>query len=95
MMYKYSRAGTMQKIQRCLSFLAVSTLFLTSCQSSTSLSVSQASDGNAPVVNSLISASEQTVVENNECLNCHSDKDRLIETAKPEAVVEAESKGVG
>jgi hypothetical protein len=35
---------------------------------------------------------DQTV---NECLNCHEDKARLIETAKPEEVVEAESSGVG
>jgi len=33
--------------------------------------------------------------EADECLACHSDKDRLIETAKPEEVVEKESSGAG
>jgi hypothetical protein len=30
-----------------------------------------------------------------ECVNCHSDKERLIETAKVEEEAEAESSGVG
>ena len=34
--------------------------------------------------------------EPNECLNCHSDKERLIETGDPvEPTAESESKGVG
>jgi hypothetical protein len=34
--------------------------------------------------------------EPNECLDCHSDKDLLVETADPvEEIAESESKGVG
>lgn len=33
--------------------------------------------------------------ESNHCLDCHSDKQELIDTAKPEEVVESESTGAG
>lgn len=39
---------------------------------------------------------DAVVAEVNECLECHRDKDLLIETAKPEEPeAESESKGVG
>ncbi len=33
--------------------------------------------------------------EANDCLDCHSDKERLIETAKPEEEVVSENEGTG
>ncbi|MCB2179842.1 hypothetical protein KQH54_01825 [bacterium] len=37
----------------------------------------------------------ETPEEVNECLNCHSDKQALIDTAKPEEEVVSENEGAG
>ena len=91
----------MQRIQRPLYLLATFTLLISSCQTSQATNVDrQTMDGKIPAANALINSPSQQnnragLAENNECLKCHSDKDRLVETAKPEESVESESKGVG
>jgi len=77
-------------------------LLISSCQT-TDLAVispgvqtaSQAKVNQLPVSVSSLKGDILAELEENECLNCHSDKARLIDTAKEEEVVEAESSGVG
>jgi len=47
----------------------------------------------APVAMSI--APTRPPTEPDHCADCHTDQDRLISTAKPEEIVEAESTGAG
>jgi len=98
MLYKLFKAGTMQRIPRSLYLLATFTMLISSCQTTQALNVDQQTmAGEIPVVDALVDSPSQStdMDETNECLNCHSDQDRLMETAKPEPPAESESKGVG
>lgn len=82
--------------------LLITGLLLSSCQTTNVAVINpDTQTASQAKVNPLaVSVSAQDVdilaeLEESECLNCHADKERLIETAKEEEVVEAESSGVG
>jgi hypothetical protein len=66
-------------------------LFLSSCSAQAEIPTETGTPAETEV-----EATPTPSVESGECLACHTDKQRLIDTAKPEeADHEAESKGVG
>ena len=86
----------MQRFQRWAYIFAAFVVLLSGCSNTDGSMIEEdITKANTLLASVLQSESGSEKLENNECLNCHSDKDLLIETAKPEEVVESESKGVG
>lgn len=79
-------------MNRVTSALLLSLFLLTSCTRQTQVKAVETPEPEdtptamAPVIDG---------VYLNECRNCHTDKQRLIDTAKPVEVVEKESSGAG
>jgi len=72
-----------------IGILISSALFIAAC-------VSAKAESPTPNETSVETESASTSQpEADECLSCHADKQRLINTAKPVEVTESESKGVG
>lgn len=74
---------------KLLRTLIVATFVLSACAQATTPSPMEAE---TPVETETI---VEVQPEADECLACHTDKQRLIDTAKPVEVAESESKGVG
>ncbi|MFZ5910241.1 MAG: hypothetical protein ACOYYU_09525 [Chloroflexota bacterium] len=71
--------------------VAILALFLAGCQAT-------ATEEPVPTATEVLPTAEPTeevVAEVDTCLSCHTDKEQLIATAKPEEAAESESKGVG
>ena len=64
--------------------------WLSACQNPTP--VPKVPESAVPVA---IPVSQNIEGAENYCISCHTDKDRLIASAKPEEMVEAESSGAG
>ncbi len=77
----------MRKLWPILGTLAV--LLLAGCQQATSQAPTPTTTPAQPV------AQPTAAAKVDYCLSCHTDKEQLISTAKPEEPVESESKGVG
>jgi hypothetical protein len=75
--------------QNHLGIFIMSMMLLTACTSAVTEAVPAAEE---PWETEAASA---TTPKTDECLACHTDKQRLIDTAKPEEPAETESKGVG
>lgn len=78
----------MHKLWPILGMLAV--LLLAGCRQATTRMPTPTATPAQPVVPQPTAAAKVDY-----CLSCHTDKEQLISTAKPEEPVESESKGVG
>jgi hypothetical protein len=85
----------MKKIFIYMIMTLVSLILLSACGTPASpATTSEAAPQTFPVTETV--ATETVVASGvDECVVCHTDKQMLIETAKPEEVAESESKGVG
>ncbi len=83
------------KLRRILALVITLTVISACSPTSTAIPVTPASGD--PIPTKAVATVIQPTVEpqQDRCVECHTDKSMLIDTAKPEEVVEQESEGTG
>lgn len=84
----------MSKFKLILLISAV-TLALAACSAKPPTEAATETEPTAPATEEATPVAVASAVPDTECLNCHTDKQHLIDTAAPVVEAESESKGVG
>ncbi|NWG06692.1 MAG: hypothetical protein HXY35_08420 [Chloroflexi bacterium] len=77
---------------KLLSILIVTAFLLFACGTRQTTAIPSPIETEMPVETEAVA---EVQPEADECVACHTDQQRLIDTAKPEEAAESESKGVG
>lgn len=77
---------------KLLSILIVTAFLLFACGTRQTTATPSPIETETPVETEAVA---EVQPEADECVACHTDQQRLIDTAKPEEAAESESKGVG
>jgi hypothetical protein len=91
MIYEANHKEVFLKTTRILSLTFLLSLTVWACAPAPQTQIPTAIPAEPPIPVKM----DFQVVESDQCAACHTDKQRLIDTAKPEEVVEAESSGAG
>lgn len=83
----------MSKIKLIL--MTVALFLITACAAKPPTEAATETEPTAAATGEETPAAVASAVPDTECLNCHTDKQRLIDTAAPVVDAEGESKGVG
>jgi hypothetical protein len=74
---------------------AIIIVFLAACQSAIAEDPVVEVVPPTDIVHPTVEETVEELASMDYCLECHAEKEKLVSTAKPEVVLEAESKGVG
>lgn len=85
----------MTKFLKPITMIVLMFALLSACGAPASPTVTSEAEPQSTPVAEPAGTETVAVADVDQCVTCHTDKQRLIDTAKPEENVEGESKGVG